>query len=157
MGGTEFQGVLACNAAGYVWPGVLDAWVTVHPQNFLTREKWLVERLARGYSYPVKHYTHTKRWPLVPNNTVFTSWDLPGLTNFGSSGLFAVKVALVDLKYDSVLLCGIPMERSPHFDRKEKWTGGPLYRKHWLNLDDNIKEKIRSMSGWTKDTFGGLN
>ena len=77
------------------------------------------------------------------------------MSNFGSSGLFATKVALIDLNYDSVVLCGIPMTETPHIDRPKNWRQANGFRKNWLRLSDETKSRIKSMSGWTKEQFGG--
>jgi len=42
------NGVIAVNAAGIIWPGRLDAWVTGHPED-MTRKGWLASREAKGY------------------------------------------------------------------------------------------------------------
>jgi hypothetical protein len=81
----------------------------------------------------------------------------------GSSGLFAVEVAL-KLGYDRLLLCGIPLEGDHSLqvnDQEEERIrfGKPFvesFRKAWLNNYDTLKPVIRSMSGWTKEQFGGV-
>lgn len=153
----EYDGVIACNQAGVEWPYGLDAWVTVHPLFFLkgNNRSWATNRIRRGYTPPLRGYwTHQVRHEPMPDNINITSWKLSGMKRFGSSGLFAVKVALIDLDYQSVVLCGIPMTSTPHFDREQNWKQAKVFRAEWDNLTKDTAARIRSMSGWTKDKYG---
>lgn len=153
----EYDGVVACNQAGVEWPHALDAWVTVHPLFFLKGQSrsWATNRIRNGYTPPRRGYwTHSNRDKPLPEGTHITTWKMPNLQNFGSSGLFAVKVALIDLNYDSVVLCGIPMTPTPHFDRPDDWRHAVNFRKQWMNISPEIRARIRSMSGWTREQYG---
>lgn len=152
-----YDGVVAANAAGVVWPGHLNAWVTIHPRFMYSGPNWAVQRSKMGFPEAQYVFSHHLRDKIVPINIQETPWEMPGLTGFGSSGLFAVKVALIDLGYSSVLLCGVPMTATPHFDRKARWSSATKFRRNWLSVDPAFRTRIRSMSGWTREQFGGPN
>lgn len=151
----EYDGVVACNQAGVEWPGPLHGWVSVHPIFFYRGRDWLRERARKGHRPARALYGHEDR-NLPNDHTVrITPWQIPGEANrFGSSGLYAVKIALIDLKYDSVILCGIPMTATPHFDRKDNWKSANGFKKTWEKLTPVTASRIKSMSGWTRHKFG---
>ncbi|GLT07987.1 hypothetical protein GCM10007928_02180 [Sulfitobacter porphyrae] len=152
--------VVACNDAGYAWPGALAAWVSLHPLNW-TRPKdaWLAKRDAKGYP-PAPLYTHDAN--KAPDGAVLTPHQFPGCEHSGSSGMFAAKVALIDLCFDQVVLCGIPMAPMKHFTGLDHWQTAhnrvsPLpnrYLKRWRDVPAEFTGRIRSMSGATRDLFG---
>lgn len=152
----EYEGVVACNQAGAEWPGTLHGWASVHPNFFYNGRKWLQARARKGYRPARALFGHKDGGSLPIHNDVrVTPWQIPGETDrFGSSGLYAVKIALIDLKYDSVVLCGIPMTATPHFDRANDWTSVKGFRKTWEQLTPATTSRIKSMSGWTRETFG---
>lgn len=75
----------------------------------------------------------------------------------GSSGLFAVKVALIDLGYEDVVLCGVPMTATPHFDDNVPWPEVDLFKLGWEQALPQIDGRVRSMSGWTRELLGAPN
>lgn len=80
-------------------------------------------------------------------------WPWPGQ---GSSGLGAVYTGL-GLGYDSITLCGIPLDGSPHyFD--PPWATSNVGKediKHWEKARDNVFDgKVKSMSGRTCELLG---
>jgi hypothetical protein len=153
--GVTYSGVVACNEAGAMWPYELDAWVTLHPQLLFSGPRWWFQRVQAGYPMPEYVFTHNvRRAPVVPKELKLTSFLFPGQKKCGSSGLFAAKVALVDLKYDSVVLCGVPMTVSAHVGKDDKWKSAVGFRKSWLDIDPAYLSRMRSMSGWTKQLLG---
>jgi len=83
-------------------------------------------------------------------------WNHPN--GGGSSGLFAVLGAL-ELGYDQLILCGVTMDGK----KKHDPTAGQLidatcpydsYRPGWYKVQAQIKDKVRSMSGWTAELLG---
>ena len=156
--------VVACNDAGYAWSGGLAAWVTLHPLNW-TRPKdaWLARREANGYP-PAPLYTHDLRH--APEGAIKTPYCFPGQEHSGSSGMFAAKVALADLGFDRVILCGIPMSPMKHITGADHWHTQPnghgkkvsalpdRYLKRWRDVPAEFTGRIRSMSGATRDLFG---
>lgn len=154
------DGVVACNEAGTVWSGRLDAWVTLHPTYFTSRQ-WLDARALRGFHPAQRLFTldvdHVGVFPDVEKTSIAFPGEDPSQS--GSSGLFAAKVALIDLGFDRAVLCGIPMTASPHFSGRDTWCGGdrsPVhgFRRAWEHLKQPYRNRIRSMSGWTRLKFG---
>lgn len=158
------DGCVACNDAGAVWPGALDAWVTLHPLNW-TREKdaWLAKRRGKGFP-DVPLYTHDAN--KAPDGAILTTYCFPGQEHSGSSGMFAAKVALVDLGFDRAILCGIPMSPMKHITGADHWHTQPdvngakpsqlpgRYLKRWRDVPQEYRDRIRSMSGATREMFG---
>lgn len=137
----EFDGVVGCNDIAEVWPDTLDAAVSLDADKL---DHWMAARAARG---------------LPPHKALFTPRTterrFPGQTAPGSSGLFALKVALVDLGFDRAVLCGVPMERAwSHFYDWREWKGADKRREGWLRALPQIRERARSVSGWTQTLLG---
>lgn len=152
-GGT-FDGVVACNDAGTVWPGRLDAWISLHPEKL---ERWKRARPA-DYPAPGRFMAHRKLKPnAVPFEIEQTEIMFPGQKASGSSGLMAAKVALIDLGFDMAVLCGIPMQTTPHFwDAKAvPWKSATGFRRQWLTVPLSYRQRMRSMSGWSRALLGG--
>jgi hypothetical protein len=149
------HGVVACNDAGTVWPYELDAWVSLHGRYFM-QKNWLETRDIKGYSPAKRLYVHTSARRPIPDAAIETNFNFDGCSKSGSSGLFAAKVALQDLGFDNVVLCGIPLTPTPHFFDTEPWREESAlnFRKTWLAIPPEFKSRIKSMSGWTRETFG---
>lgn len=77
----------------------------------------------------------------------------------GSSGLYAVQIAL-HFGAPGVVLCGMPIDDSPHFHRETGLAKGipeliAMHRKPWLDNAEYLRKAgVRSMSGWTRDLLG---
>ena len=171
----EFQGVVACNDVGCVWPGRLDGWVSLHAaklpgwmqareRNGLTPAARVAGHLGDGKQYPATNARPRKVREYVDHR-------FPGQSRSGSSGLFAAKYALEDLGFDRGVLCGIPMEMSQaHFFNSHPWNGAKSHVAGWLKKPWSppqkgqkaeppiplpaIKGRLRSMSGWTRELLG---
>lgn len=144
----KYEGVLACNEAGAIWPGQLDAWVTLHPNKFGT---WISQRKDNGHPKALGLWAHNKRAGIEVHSTKYM---FPGQARSGSSGCFAAKVALLDMGFDRVVLCGIPMTPRPHFFDNKNWRAADGFRRAWQELPMVYRNKMRSMSGWTRVLLG---
>lgn len=150
------DGVVACNEAG-AETEQLTAWVSLHPQ-FWINKGWVASRAAKGFpAAPL--YTHDLRH--APDGAIATAYCFPGQEHSGSSGMFAAKVALIDLGFDRAVLCGIPMSPMAHFHGETHWLerngASPLpdrYLKRWRYVPAEYRDRIRSMSGATRDLLG---
>lgn len=80
-------------------------------------------------------------------DAVFPEW------NGGSSGLFAIGVTLDKLGVDAVL-CGVPMDETPHILDGKPWLHAGNFRKMWERRHDRMRNHVRSMSGWTRQLLG---
>ena len=94
----------------------------------------------------------------TPPKRVWAHRAFRGVTNvtedwMGSSGLFAIKVAM-QLGYEKIVLCGVPMTDEKHFVRGEAWTAVAAFKKAWLAHKDEIAPFVSSFSGWTAEMFG---
>lgn len=121
-----------------------DHAVTLHARVKLPL--WLKARAKKGLSAPARVWAQ-KAEPHVDG--VCREWGQ------GSVGLFAVKIALLELRLAQVLLCGVPMtEEAGHFRRHRPWKDYYVFRKLWLARKDEIATCVRSFSGWTAELFG---
>ena len=151
----EYHGIVACNDVGAAYPGHLDAWVSLHPEKM---PKWTAERVASGYPWCDRimgYKGFTKRGGIPACVTELTDFKFPGQINSGSSGLFALKVALIDLGFEKAVLCGVPMASlSGHFFDLTAWKGAISHRRGWNETLHHYQHKARSMSGWTREVLG---
>lgn len=142
--------VIAVNHSGIVLP-LVDHWVSIHGGMM---PQWLEDRREIGLPDPKiaaggfadNFHDHRFIW-----------WRIRPYT--GSSSLLAVQWALF-WGYRRIVLCGVPLtgdqsllsDGSSRTDR----AGYECYRKKWKAKREHLPldECVRSMSGWTRDTFG---
>jgi hypothetical protein len=151
----QFDAVVACNDAAVAWPGRLDAAVSLHAEKW---PMWLQRRALAGFVGPDKVFASLEAQrsspPVTAGVTNHTEYRFDGQADTGSSGLFALKVALVDLGCDRAVLCGVPMEPTAHVARGADWLHATKYRKGWEQALPAIRYRARSMSGWTEQLLG---
>lgn len=149
------DGVVACNEAGIWWPRRLDAWVSFHPRYF-ERKGWRARRAEAGYSEALRYLSQEEARPPCPDYVTFTSYLLPGQDKSASSGIFSAKVALVDLGFDRVVLCGVPMDSQHHFwdESEAPWRPAQDFAEQVKTIDPEWRARMRSMSGWTREFLG---
>lgn len=132
--------VLAVNDAGCVWPLRLDHWCTLHPEKLLAWEG------RRPGPRTWTRWAHTRHgFPFVDRAT--DHWH-------GSSGLFALKIALEDLGHRKAILAGVPMDGGPHFFDAARWDERNHFTAAWKMRADQIRPRVRSFSGWTRELLG---
>lgn len=143
--GLEFGAVVACNEIGIRWPAITH-WVTLHPEKFGI---WQNARAAAGL--PADYVTvvpwDTSAQPAPRINHKLSDWA-------GSSGLYAVKVALELAHATHVIVAGVPMTHTPHFNDEKAWGYAEAYRQGWTIWRRNYERRTRSMSGWTMQQVG---
>lgn len=140
--------VMAVNRAGAFYPGRLDHWVSLHPEQF---DGFIDERRTRGPLFD------GLTWSLDAADGVRIDRVVTDLELSGSSGLFAVRIALHRLGHDRVVLAGMPMDDSPHFYDAGRRSGPSFvpYRLEWRRVArDEFAGRVRSLSGWTADLLG---
>lgn len=163
--GIEYDGVVAVNAAGTMWPGELNAWVSLHPRYFLQKD-WRKDRADKGYPASPLHVGHleSRKGRLavqvgMTSDLSFVDFRFEENSKSGSSGLFGVKYALVHLCFEQVLLCGVPMTPTPHFTGHTHWRDrdrtAESFRNQWKDVPVRFRKRMKSMSGWTKALLGG--
>lgn len=150
----EFDAAFGCNDIGVVYPGVLDGWVSLHPEMF---GGWVQRRQAlslpphKAILGHIEAPTGNPRLPACVDR--YVPHRFPGQVSGGSSGLFALKLALDE--YDRAVLCGIPLNVGQgHFFNPAAWTAAGEYRQAWREALPAIRGRARSMSGWTRDLLG---
>ncbi len=152
----EFDGVVACNDAAAAYPGRLDAAVSLHAEKL---PLWLARRARRRFRRPARVIANLEalhsRPAVVAGITHHVEFRFDGQDLTGSSGLFALKVALVDLGFDRAVLCGVPMDGGQgHFNDPAPWDEAAKYRAGWAQALPEIGGRARSMSGWTAEILG---
>lgn len=150
--------VIAVNDVGVHWTRRLDHWVSLHPEKLTSRDK-----------------DHPRRWPWVRQRETAghpggaTTWGRPTKRKFvdrtvrgwtgGASGLLALGVA-AELGCTHVVLCGVPMDRRPHFSESGVHVQGRPWRpvdshwKKWTNKEALLRGWVTSMSGRTREMLG---
>ena len=135
--------VVATNDAGAVYPGRLDGWATLHSEKLA---KWQAIRKRRDYrAFTIKgHWNIDDTIEIVPER-----WK-------GSSGLYAVQIALDAFKASGVVLCGVPLwpENGHFFSPTKVWPEAEIYRRGFQAALPVIRGSVRSMSGWTRELLG---
>lgn len=149
------DGVVCANDSLTIWSGEVDAAVSLHPR-YWDQKGWIKRRAKKGYPDAKAYFGMFEAPDPFPLYAQRTDYRLPGQTHSGSSGLFAAKVALIDLGFDNVVFCGVPMTVTPHYwDRKrENWKAAEGFRRQWLTVDKEYRNRMRSMSGWTRVLLG---
>jgi hypothetical protein len=126
------------------WPFRIDYGITLHPDR---TDSYLRERQRHGWSTGFQVWAHRNFGSQTAHRTA-DDWA-------GSSGLFAVRVAMY-LGFEGIVLAGVPMDPAyGHIVRRQQWNGAQDFRNGWTKRKDQIAPFTRSMSGWTKEIFGG--
>jgi hypothetical protein len=138
--------IIAVNDAGWWYPGHLDHWATLHPENL---PAWLRRRAPRNRPT-------TWSWKRDKDQPVDIILD----KRYGSSGRFGANVAR-SLGADIIVLCGVPLDGRPRFfDPPDRaWSVAASYQLQWCSEDlvNELSDQVMvSMSGWTADRFGRL-
>ena len=138
--------VIAVGAAGVFYGGRIDHWVVLHADELPDLREL---RARHGGRYRNADYvTWTREGQPYAANADRTAphWK-------GSSGLLAVSVAFT-LGAERIVLCGLPLDARPHLGSKDPWHASANFRKDWLIRRALLSPRIRSMNGWTEETFG---
>ena len=142
--------IIAVNDAGYEFSGKLTAWATLHPEKM---PKWKAKRQANGFDMDFITVGYGKKGFHIPSSVDYwlECWRSEKSIS-GSSGLYAVQVA-IELKFDEIWLCGVPMNTDKNIFRNEAWKVANDYRDVWLERLPELKGKVFSCSGWTKEVL----
>lgn len=147
--------VFAVNDAAAEYPGQLEAFVTLHPEKL---PMWLGKRRAAGLPEPGAIIAHTLPPHEAPgvgreHVTELLDYRWPDMTGSGSSGLFAVKVALA--RGYRVVLCGVPMDpQRTHYEQSTFRNDHSGFCEAWSIALPYLRDNVRSMSGWTAELLG---
>lgn len=132
--------IVAANEAGIQYPGHLDAWASLHAEHL---DRWAAER-----GTPAGRTFSPVRLGRTPVETVPERWN-------GSSGLYALQIAMTQLGATASMLCGVPMDQAAgHFLTPGPWAPTATYRQGFAQALAAYGGRIRSMGGWTAQAFG---
>lgn len=136
--------VVATNDAGVAYPYRIDHWCSLHGDKL---PAWRRMREARGLNLDFTTWTRDV-------HAEYADRTLSGWSS-GSSGLFAVGVAL-HLGAESVVLAGVPMQADrAHFFDRAPWDDVGPYLQAWEARAAQMRGRVFSMSGWTRELLGG--
>lgn len=139
--------IVATSNIGKDWETDVDVWCTLHPEKakgWVGMVNAIKARTEAGRNRP-ETWGHRKAAGI---DRVCADWA-------GGSGLFTTRVALIEKGFSRVVLAGVPMTRTPHYNDKEPWREAERYHKGWIKRFQEISNRVRSMSGWTEEMFGG--
>jgi len=126
-----------------LWDATEAEGVTLHPPKL---PGWLNTRTAAGLP-PLRAVWSIHAAPGV--DCVTSEWR-------GSSGLFAVKVAM-ECGFRRIVLCGVPMEPGAgHVVRHRSWPEARTFHRGWQSHRALIAPVARSCSGWTQRLLGDV-
>jgi hypothetical protein len=141
--------VIGVNDAGFSNPAVrFESICTLHGE-FAQPLRWLYGR----WNEFIPVYSHE----IHPG--VAVPWRFE--TSRGTSGLYAVKVALAR-GFDRVMLAGLPFDATGHVhwppdyvpDEHCRYGTNDRDRQLWQQVRDMAGTRVRSRSGWTAELFG---
>lgn len=135
------RAVIAVNDAGAAYRGHIDYWISLHPEKL---PGWMKTRKGNQDYLTV---SRAERKGARIDQVVRELWR-------GSSGLYAVQYAVKNLHSDEVVLCGVPMTPTGHFFEQTPWGHCEKYRQGWQSALPDIKGRVTSLSGWTRDLLG---
>lgn len=137
---------IAINEAGVHHPDPLHHWASWHIDHLYEKPyEWARKRTENG------RRSNYVRWSPSRGGNVDR---VSKLWKGGSSGLFALGVALGALELDRAILCGVPMD-----GRENEFTGRPWgdyerFRSSWTRWAPAFGDRARSLSGWTMELLG---
>lgn len=136
--------IVATNHAGTRYEGDLDAWVSLHPDFFASA---LPQRVAAGGNTP-RMFAPEQHPDTTALKAVASRWN-------GSTSLYGAQIALKQMKATKVILCGAPLDADAgHIAVPGRWDYADRYRAGFTAALPDIKDKVRSMGGWSADLLG---
>lgn len=132
----SFDVVIGVNAAAIDY-GPVDYHVTLHPEQYAPKKAATL-------------VTHKK----AKGADIITPYAFRKHGKSGSSGLFGVKFALIDLGADEVVLAGVGMDFAPHYNRPDIWKPKG-FRTAWVEALPEMQGKVTSLGGWTAELLNG--
>lgn len=136
--------VVGSNFAGRDYPGHLDGWATLHPEQF---EPWREGRAKAGRNTDYRAIVHAPKPPISGAEVLPERWA-------ATSGFFAAQAGLELFGADGAILCGVPMEaEAGHYAERGDWPDPAQYIAG-VRRAKAEDAPIRSMSGWTAELFG---
>jgi hypothetical protein len=132
------------------WSGRADYLISLHPDKL---GHWIRSREQNG------HPMGGQVWSYRNNHGARGTLKHPGVEKViddwaGSSGLFACRVLIAE-RFQRIVVAGVPMEpNAGHIVRRERWSAAKGFQRGWEKRFPQIKDHVRSMSGWTAKLLG---
>lgn len=141
--------IIAVKRAGRDYEGPVHHWVAFHHDML---PEWVKERAKHNRPPAENYWSSRNNLQRTPKSPLPIRW----LRNIGgSSGLLGVQVGLQpEVGLDKLILCGIPMTASKRYDIDTPWKEALAYRASWKQFYPQMKDRVRSMSGWTQELLG---
>lgn len=139
--------IFCTNELGVDYPDEFDHWCTMHPDKL---SGWVAARRKAGRPDAKQIWVPQHRNP--PK-------DIAGLVRYapsrgGSSGMLCCMVVLKILNCRAVL-AGMPMlAANAHYNNPRPWNDAIHYHGAWRQSLHELNDRIKSMSGWTKELLG---
>lgn len=137
--------MIGTNVSGRDYRGKLHHWASFHVELF---PHWSAQRAEKGLPPADNYWTVQRNRVPVPIDVRFIkSWG-------GSSGLVGAQVGLEVA--DRVVLCGVPLTPSLHYDRLDKgpWLEALKHQAAWSDHFGELHGRVKSMGGWTQELLG---
>lgn len=125
---------------------------TYHPEEFVEFKK---RRGTIGGNLNYKTHSHQNGIDKVTKEKIFVDyiWPLVEKSPYSGSSAFLAAQASVGLGYQKIILCGCPMTGKNLINPKS--NGYDVFQKGWQKYaPEMFGDKIKSMSGWTKQFLG---
>lgn len=148
--------VFGVNDAG-MYLRQLDHWVSLHEQKL---ELWKPIRMKSDMAINKNFKTHSRK----PWGEIDYFWEIyPVMMSL--SGYFAMQLAYL-MGFQRIILCGCPGDETLRFFESSNTHRNPSWHYNeksrlkevtdQMERKPGFKERVRSMSGWTKEYFGGV-
>lgn len=146
----DYLPIIAVNGVGTLVEEDIAYWVSIHGRGLV---KWMPIRAERGFNTDYIAYGNFQN---KDEDGGAIRWNRPN--SGGSSGLHAVELAL-ELGFDHVILCGMPLEgqqrvRSLDGEVTEGVCHYSSYHDAWEKALPKLDGCVKSMSGWTAKLLG---
>lgn len=152
--------IIAINYAGLRNTGPLEMWVSLH---FRLLAQLIEQREKMGADMNFRAFSRVPEGKIESCGITIEKAPHARVGN-GSSGLLAVFTA-IEQGYDQLVLCGVPLDGCETIQANgkiETRTRGrrgmdafERFRHPWKLNEEIIRQHVRSMSGWTREYFGG--
>jgi hypothetical protein len=104
------------------------------------------QRLGLNLDFKIVSYVEN-----IKEKNIFIDFIFEYESPSGSSAMLGT-LAAIEFGYDKIILCGCPLEGINSNKISYK-----IFQKGWIKNQDKVKDKVKSMSGWTASFLGMPN
>lgn len=140
--------VMVVNRAGLLYLEPIRQWSSAHGKDLVG---WVEERRRLSGDMNFRafgNFTRNQESGIVERRNK--------ADHGGSSAMYATLLA-IEHGWQKIILCGVPLDGNDSLTRdgvKHYESGYWVYRRPWEDHFDEIKDNVRSMSGWTRELLG---